>query len=141
MSVTNVQFSVGVHVMQVLHAHADEKVTSSSITKSVNADGGSVRLVLAKLAKAGLVKTTRGRSGSSRLGRPAQKISLLDIYKATMAPPVFAVHSHPVEYKCVVSRQHKDTMARVLKDTKAAFETALARKKLSDIMGPRRWRR
>jgi DNA-binding IscR family transcriptional regulator len=55
MSATNVQFSVGVHIMQVLHAHADDKVTSSSITKSVNADAGSVRLVLAKLAKAGLV--------------------------------------------------------------------------------------
>ena len=65
MSATNVQFSVGVHIMQVLHVHADEKVTSSSITKSVNADAGSVRLVLAKLAKAGLVKTTRGRTGGA----------------------------------------------------------------------------
>ena len=140
MSATNVQFSVGVHIMQVLHAHVDEKVTSSSITKSVNADAGSVRLVLAKLAKAGLVKTTRGRSGSSRLARPAQKISLFDIYKATAAPPVFAVHSYPVECKCVVSRQHKDTMMRVLNDSQAAFEAALARKKLSDIVGPRRRR-
>ena len=140
MSATNVQFSVGVHIMQVLHAHADEKVTSSSITKRVNADGGSVRLVLAKLAKAGLVKTTRGRGGSSRLAKPAQKISLLDIYKATAAPPVFVVHSHPVECECVVSREHKDTMVRVLKDSQAAFEAALDRKKLSDIVGPRRRR-
>jgi Rrf2 family protein len=138
MSATNVQFSVGVHMMQVLHALADEKVTSSSITESVNADPGSVRLVLAKLAKAGLVKTTRGRGGSSRLARPAQKISLLDIYKATAAPPVFAVHSHPVECKCVVSRQHKETMTRVLKDCQEAFEAALARKKLSDLIGPMR---
>ena len=99
-----------------------------------------MRLVLAKLAKAGLVKTTRGRSGSSRLAKPAQKISLLDIYKATAAPPVFAVHSHPVECKCVVSREHKDTMVRVLKDSQAAFEAALDRKKLSDIVGPRRRR-
>ena len=138
MSATNVQFSVGVHIMQVLHAYVHEKVTSSSITESVNADPGSVRLVLAKLAKAGLVKTTRGRGGSSRLARPAHKISLLDIYKATAAPPVFAVHSHPVECKCVISRQHKETMVRVLKDTQAAFEAALARKKLSDIVGSRR---
>jgi DNA-binding IscR family transcriptional regulator len=84
----------------------------------------------AKLAKAGLVKTTRGRSGSSRLARPAQKISLLDIDKATAAPPVFAVHSHPVECKCVVSKQHNETMVRVLNDSQAAFEAALARKKL-----------
>jgi Rrf2 family protein len=140
MSATNVQFSVGVHIMQVLHAHADEKVTSSSITGSVNADPSSVRVVLAKLAKAGLVKTTRGRGGSSRLAKPAHVISLLDIYKATSAPLVFAVHSHPVECKCVVSRQHKETMMRVLKDSQASFEAALARKKLSDIVEPRRRR-
>ena len=69
-----------------------------------------------------------------------ERTSLLDIYKATTAPPVFAVHSHPVECKCVVSREHKDTMVRVLKDSQAAFEASLARKKLSDIVGPRRRR-
>jgi DNA-binding IscR family transcriptional regulator len=141
MSATNVQFSVGVHIMQVLHAYAHEKVTSSSITESVNADPGSVRLVLAKLAKAGLVRTTRGRGGSSRLAKPAQNVSLLDIYKATAGPQVFAVHSHPVECKCVVSRQHKETMIRVLKDCQEAFEAALARKKLSDLAGQQRRRR
>jgi hypothetical protein len=37
--------------MQVLHVHADQKVTSSVLAESVNADPGSVRLVLAKLAR------------------------------------------------------------------------------------------
>ena len=136
MSATNVQFSVGVHIMQVLHVHADNKVTSSVISKSVNADAGSVRLVLAKLAKAGLITTTRGRRGSSGLARSARNISLLDIYKATGAPPVFAVHSHPIERKCVVSTHHKKTMMQVLENCQEAFEAALARKKLSDIVGP-----
>ena len=136
MSATNVQFSIGVHIMQVLHVRADQKVTSTLLSESVNADPGSVRLVLAKLAKAGLIATTRGRGGSSQLARPAQRISLLDIYKATAAPPVFAVHSHPIERRCVVSTHHKETMMQVLGDCQKAFEAALARKKLSDTVGP-----
>ena len=138
MSATNFQFSIGVHIMQVLdlHARANEKVTSTHLSESVNADPGCVRLVLAKLVKAGLVTTTRGRGGSSRLARPAQRITILDIYKATAAPPVFAVHSHPIERRCVVSTHHKETMMQVLGDCQKAFEAALARKKLSDTVGP-----
>ncbi len=138
MSATNIQFSVGVRIMQVLHIHADKRVTSSFIRESVNADAASVRLVLAKLAKAGLVATTRGRIGSSALARPADRISLLDIYKAISVPPVFAVHSHPVEKTCVVSTYHKKTMAEVLKDCQSAFEATLAGRMLSDIVGPMR---
>lgn len=136
MSATNIQFSVGVHIMQVLYVHADKRVTSSFITESVNADAASVRLVLSKLAKAGLVTTTRGRGGSCELAKEADRISLLDIYKATAAPKVFAVHSHPIEKKCVVSTHHKKTMASVLDDCQVSFETCLAHKMLSEVAKP-----
>jgi DNA-binding IscR family transcriptional regulator len=81
-----------------------------------------------------------GRGGSSRLARPAHKISLLNIYKGNSGAPVVTVHSHSVECACVVSRQHKDTMMQVLKDSQVAFEAALAQKKLSAIVRPRRRR-
>uniref|UniRef100_B0T972 Transcriptional regulator, BadM/Rrf2 family n=1 Tax=Caulobacter sp. (strain K31) TaxID=366602 RepID=B0T972_CAUSK len=138
MAATNIQFSVGVHIMQVLHVHADRKITSSFITESVNTDAGSVRLVLSKLAKAGLVTTTRGRGGSSALARAADTITMLDIYRATAAPAVFAVHGHPVEKTCVVSTHHKKTMSRVLEDCQGAFEASLARTRLSDVVEPMR---
>ncbi len=140
MSATNTQFSVGVHIMQVLAVHADERVTSSIIRESVNADAGSVRLVLAKLAKAGLVRTTRGRGGFCQLAKPARKIRLLDIYQATSVPRVFAVHSYPVEKRCVVSTHHKKTMEDVLVDCQSAFEATLSKRMLSETVGPMRRR-
>ncbi|PWV97490.1 BadM/Rrf2 family transcriptional regulator [Hoeflea marina] len=39
--------------------------------------------ILQPLTKAGLVQTVRGRNGGIRLGRPAEKISLLDVVKVT----------------------------------------------------------
>ncbi len=135
MSSTNIQFSVGVHIMQVLHVHSEKRVTSSFIRESVNADGASVRAVLAKLAKAGLVATARGRGGYSQLARSADEISLLDIYQATAAPGVFAIHSHPVQKTCVVSTHHKKSMNDVLEDCQEAFEASLRTKLLSDVVG------
>lgn len=63
---------------------------------------------------------------------------MLDIYRATAAPQVFAVHSHPVRKTCVVSTHHKKTMARVLEDCQSAFELSLAGTMLTDIVGPMR---
>jgi DNA-binding IscR family transcriptional regulator len=120
--------------MQVLVVHADKRVTSSFITESVNTDAGSVRLTLSRLSKAGLVNTIRGRGGYCELARSAQEITLLDIYRATSAPPVFAVHPHPVEKTCVVSTHHRESMMEVLEDCQGAFETSLSRKKLSDVV-------
>ena len=39
--------------------------------------------ILQPLTKAGLIQTVRGRNGGIRLGRPADKISLLDVVKVT----------------------------------------------------------
>lgn len=136
MANANIQFSVGVHIMQVLHVYADRKITSAFLTESVNADGGSVRLVLSKLAKAGLVCTARGRNGSSSLARPAHRITLLDILRATGGPDVFAVHPHAIAKQCMVSIHHKDVMTQVLHQCQDAFEASLAKKKLSDVVAP-----
>ena len=93
MSRINNQFSLGVHIMTALGDHYGEPVTSSHLTASVRAHESQVRGVLSKLVKAGLVATSRGRNGFSSLARPANKISLLEIYKAVQAPPVFSIHA------------------------------------------------
>ena len=89
MSRINNQFSVGVHIMTALGDHHGEPVTSGHLTASVRAHESRVRSVLSKLVKAGLVVTSRGRNGFSSLSRPANKISLLEIYKAVEAPRCF----------------------------------------------------
>jgi len=50
-----------------------------------------VRKSLSKLSKAGLIVTTRGKNGASGLTRSPEKITLLDIYRASGAPATFAI--------------------------------------------------
>ena len=133
MSATNTQFSVGVHVMTALAHHVDRNLISQDLVASVNAQPAVVRKVLSKLAKAGLVKTTRGKNGNTALAKPAGKITLLDIYRATQAPGVFAVHNYPVEEACVISRSHKEIMREALAGSQNAFETHLASKSLAQL--------
>jgi DNA-binding IscR family transcriptional regulator len=100
----------------------------------VRAHESQVRSVLSKLVKAGLVVTSRGRNGFSSLSRPANKISLLEIYKAIAAPPVFSIHKYPNEKTCRTSCTHKEAMAELLEDTQQAFETRLSRRVLSEMV-------
>ena len=120
--------------MTALGDHHGEPVTSVHLTGSVRAHESQVRSVLSKLVKAGLVVTSRGRNGFSALSRPANKISLLEIYKAVEAPPVFSIHEYPKAKTCRTSCTHKEAMAELLVDAQRAFETRLSRRMLSETV-------
>jgi Rrf2 family protein len=133
MSSSNVQFSVAVHIMAVLGYYGDE-VKSSTLAKSVAAEPSFVRRSLSKLVKAGLVKATRGKNGACTLSRPAEDISLLEIYRASAAPGVFAVHDYPVDEECPISCNIKGSLSTVLDDAQGSYERALARTSLADLV-------
>jgi Rrf2 family protein len=135
MSVKSVQFTVAAHIMAALGYYHGEEISSAILSDSVNADPTFVRKSLSKLSKAGLVVTRRGKSGASVLARPARQITLLDIYRASAAPPAFAIHSYPVDKRCPVSRNLKECMSRVLSETQNSFEKSLAEITLADLVG------
>ena len=134
MSVKSVQFTVAAHIMAALGYYRGEEISSATLADSVNADPTFVRKSLSKLSKAGLVETKRGQSGASVLARPPQKITLLDIYRASAAPPAFAIHSYPVEKRCPVSRNLKECMSGVLSQAQYSFERSLEKITLADLV-------
>jgi len=135
MSVKNVQFTVAAHIMSALGFRNGEEIPSATLAESVNADPTFVRKSLSKLSKAGLIVTTRGKNGASRLTRSPNQITLMDIYRASAAPPAFAIHSYPVEKKCPISRNIKGCMSLVLKKAQDSFENSLAGITLADVVG------
>src|SRR5271156_5057835 len=114
MSVKSVQFTVAAHIMAALGFHSGEEIPSATLAESVNADPTFVRKSLSKLSKAGLIVTTRGKNGASTLTRSPEQITLLDVYRASAAPPPFAIHNYPVEKRCPISRNIKVCMSSVL---------------------------
>src|SRR6202521_2671639 len=135
MSATSVQFTVAAHVMTALAFFQGKQISSTILAESVNADPTFVRKSLSKLSRAGLIVTTRGKNGASTLTRPPKQITLLDIYRASAAPPTFAIHSYPVEKKCPISSNIKGCMSSVLEKAQDSFENTLDGITLADVVG------
>jgi|ERR1700740_1938690 Rrf2 family protein len=141
MSVKSVQFAVATHVMAALGIFPGGEVGSATLAESVRANPTFVRKSLSKLSKAGLVVTTRGKNGASTLARPPKRITLLDIYRASGAPPAFAFHSYAVEKRCPVSCNLKECMSGVLSQAQKSFEASLAKMTLADLINQIRAKR
>ena len=135
MPATSVQFTVAAHIMAALGFRNGEELPSATLADSVNADPTFVRKSLSKLSKAGLIRTTRGRNGASTLTRSPKQITLLEIYRASAAPPTFAIHSYPVEKRCPVSCNIKGCMSSVLRKAQNSFENSLDGITLADVVG------
>src|SRR3984957_10694875 len=134
MAATSVQFTVAAHLMAALGFFHGKELSSAALAESVNADPTFVRKSLSKLSKAGLIVTTRGKNGASALTRSPEQVTLLDIYRASAAPPAFAIHKYPVEKKCPISRNIKGCMSSVLKKAQGGFEKSLDGITLADVV-------
>jgi Rrf2 family protein len=135
MSVRSVQFTVAAHIMAALGYYHGEEISSATLAESVNADPTFVRKSLSKLSKAGLILTKRGKSGASRLSRSPRHITLLDIYRASAAPPAFTIHSYPADKGCPVSCHLKECMSALLFQAQISFERSLAKTTLAHLVG------
>ena len=135
MSVKSVRFTVAAHIMAALGFRNGERIPSATLAESVNADPTFVRKSLSKLSKASLIVTTRGKNGASRLTRSPKQITLLDIYRASAAPPTFAIHSYPVEKRCPISCNIKGCASSVLQKAQDSFENSLDGITLANVVG------
>ena len=73
----------GVRLMVELGRHADDTpVALSSVADGENLPLSYLEHLVAKLRKAGLVESQRGAHGGYRLGRPAEKIDMLEVVQA-----------------------------------------------------------
>jgi Rrf2 family protein len=134
----NTQFSIAIHIMAALACGCDKDLTSSDLALSVNTSPSFVRRVLAKLSRAGLVKTATGKKGKTWLARDPKRISLLDIYQAVDAPAAFAIHDYAEQRNCPVSCHIKVALDRALGKTQKAMEASLGETSLAQIVAEMR---
>jgi Rrf2 family protein len=140
MAGTSVQFAVATHIMTALGFHYGKDVTSGALATSVNTDPTFVRKALSRLAKAGLVVSTRGKNGHCSLARPPEQITLKDIYIASEAPAPFAIHGYPVEKTCPISSNIKGCMSVIQEQTQIGLQASLSGITLASVVAQIRQR-
>lgn len=128
------KFSSAIHSL-IMISEAETPVNSEQIAKSVGTNPSYVRKLTTRLSKAGLIEGRKGVSGF-RLIKPADKITLLDIYKAVMETDylhLFDIHQNPND-ECIVGRNIEPVLSNLFTDMEKQVEVRLAGMTLTDCI-------
>ncbi len=128
------EFTVGIHILTCYGILADSGITSKELGLSIGCNAAIVRKVMAKLNRAGLLKSGMGRAQTA-LGRPAEDITLKDVLVATeeeSASDVFSIY--PVVEKCPLSRDLRRVLAPHFQSAFDAMLEDLSHVTIADIM-------
>lgn len=131
------RFTMAVHVLTCIEVLKDDMpLNSETIAGSVGVNPVIVRNLFTKLKKAGLIVVQRGGNGGVSIAKPAEEITLLDIYRAVNSvqdDELFHFHENP-NANCPVGRNIHHVMDGRLKDIQDTMEQEMASMHLSDVI-------
>lgn len=109
--------SLALHTMVLLAANEDQVLCTREIATALQISQAHLSKVLQRLAKVGLVDSTRGPGGGFKLGEPGEQISLLQVYQAIEGPltPTNCLLGTPIcsGEKCILGGLLEDVNKRV----------------------------
>jgi len=130
----NSRFAVATHILTLLYEGDGEPLTSEYIAGSVNTNAAVIRRLLSQLAKAGLTTAQLGAGGGALRARPAQEITLRDVYRAVDEGSLFALHPQVPNPDCPVGRHIQASLEGIMDDAERALESELAKRTISDLV-------
>jgi len=128
----NTHFAIATHVLAALALHRDHLVTSSELAVSVATNPAFLRAVMGRLRDAELLVTKLGKGGGSTLARPADQISLLDVFRATDGTARIGIHDCGGS-NCPVGRKMPSVLHRLEQTLDQALARELSAVHISDI--------
>mgnify|MGYP000322706548 CR=1 FL=1 len=78
--------SLAIHTALILAERPDEWIQTTELAERMDASRAHIAKVLQRLAKAGIVHSSRGSHGGFRLVRGPDEVTLLDVYEAIEGP-------------------------------------------------------
>jgi Rrf2 family protein len=125
MSVTS-SFALAAHAAALLAFIGEEGATSSLIAASASTHPARVRRVLGLLVRAGIVRGREGAGGGYTLARPADEITLAEVFRATRGHgTLLPLHPQPPNAKCPIGAGITAALNAVDDELSAALRDAL----------------
>ena len=103
------KLSDGVHILAYVDICKDGDLSSNAIASSIESNPSLVRRMMARLKKFGLLESQPGVV-APKLGRPANEITLLDVYKAIEDNQNLLHVDEKTNPKCIVGGSIQDTL-------------------------------
>lgn len=130
---TSTRFAVAVHLLAALAVSDGAPLRSEDLAYSVNTGPVVIRGLLSRLNEAGLTRSQLGAGGGALLARPAQRIRLLDVYRAVEDIELFSLHRTAPCENCAVGGNILEAMEPALMRARQALEDELAKVTIADI--------
>lgn len=129
------RLSDSIHILAFLQIYRGKvPLTSENIAGSVETSPVVVRRLMSALREGGLIETVPGFA-DPRLDRPADEISLYDIYLAVEGPGrhLFAIDEKTAP-ECIVGGNIQATLAEYYQQAETAAQAKLAGISLQDVL-------
>src|SRR5882757_1682371 len=119
--------------LALAHAEGIAQLNSTQLAGALGTNPSLVRKLLSPLANAGLVRSSFGRDGGIRLGRPAEAITLREIYSAVLGEKsLWAPRAVP--HQCLVSSNVERYFGDLAAKADDAVLRTLEHKTLADTL-------
>lgn len=129
------RLSIALHALVHLQAQPGKSLTSAALATCLMTNPVVVRRVLGELREAEIVDASKGPNGGWTLSRPAEEITLRQVYEAMGERLLVRTESDPGDKACSIVRQVDRVMTEFLDDAETLLAARLARTRLSDIAG------
>lgn len=128
------RFAVALHILLLLATEPGGQATSGRVAASVGTNPVVIRRLAGQLARAGLLRIRRG-PGGAELARPAEEITLADVWTAMRRPGLPLLPSHPGPQRAgdALGRAVPGMLRGVLDEAERAMERQLAGMTLKEL--------
>ena len=130
------RFTIAIHIFSCINTFEDEhRITSEYLATSIQVNPVIIRRLLGQLKESGLITVQRGSGGAS-IARPAEEITLLDVFNAVESledGKLFHFHENP-NPECPVGRSVHPVLGEQLAGVQSAMERHLESITLKDLM-------
>ncbi len=126
-------YTVAIHSLMLVAFYTEDSITSDKVARSIGCNPVIVRNVFTRLNKAGLLRTGLGRK-RTELGRPAEKITLRDVYLATVPDGDAVFKMYDPNPDCPVGPNIHDILSSRFGKVRDAMLSELDGTTLSDLV-------
>lgn len=127
------RYPIAVHIVSFI-AGVPKECTGDFIAESVNSNPAIVRKMMAMLKRADLIEIRRG-VGGAYLKRPAEEITLLDVYRAVdVSEDEELFNFHQPIIACPIGQAMDTRLRHELKEAQAALENHLKQVTIQQLL-------
>ncbi|GAB5447489.1 RrF2 family transcriptional regulator [Gymnodinialimonas sp.] len=129
----NSRLSLALHTLSHMAGDPDRVRTSAEIAEHAGTNPVVVRRVLGRLRECGLLSSEKGHAGGWRLAKPAQSITLADVYLALDERLVSGSGTDAEPSDCSVETGLQARVAVVLEEIEESLVSKLRETSIADV--------